>query len=735
MIRTLHRWPGLLLGALLFVTALSGALLSVFPAMETVQITQAESGLSVADLATRVLARHPGIEQIKRAPSGQITAWWFEGGQPGSAVIDPATGQGLASADPDPLQRWLTNLHRSLLLGDAGRVAAAAGALAMLILALSGAMLVARRTGGWRRWFARLRGPLPGRLHTEVARVVVFGLVLSSVTALWMSAETFEFLSIEQASPAAPFEASGWTGLPLSEITTLAETQVVSLRSLSFPSAGDATDVFTLDTDQGMGYLDQGTGSLLAWTPRSGWERVSETVYMLHSGRGAAVLGLALGLMALGAPVLAVTGGLVWLAARRGRPRLRFNSRAGDAETIVLVGSEGGTTWGFAATLLTALRNTGQKVHVGAMAGFNPQRFGKAKRFLVLVATYGEGEAPSSATGFLGRLNGLSAPPVAPVAILGFGDRSFPAYCGFAEAVQQAALAKGWSPLLPFDTVDRQSAQDFARWGRSLGLSLGIELELSHLPVRPSTERLTLIARRDYGAAVQAPTTILRFAIPEASFWRRLTGRGFTRFRAGDLLGVVPAGSTTPRLYSLASGAKDGFVEIVVRKHPGGLCSGQLTALETGQSMQAFLRRNPGFHASRDTTPLLLIGAGTGIGPLAGFIRANANRRPIQLFFGMRDPDSDFFFGDDLQAWMAGGLLSRLTTCVSRGKRPQFVQDALRAEAPEVADAIAKGARVMVCGGRDMARGVRAALADILGPSGLTPAILKAQGRYLEDVY
>ena len=50
--------------------------------------------------------------------------------------------------------------------------------------------------GGWRRWFARLRGPLAGRLHTEIARVAVLGLLLSSVTALWMSAETFEIVTL-----------------------------------------------------------------------------------------------------------------------------------------------------------------------------------------------------------------------------------------------------------------------------------------------------------------------------------------------------------------------------------------------------------------------------------------------------------------------------------------------------------------------------------------------------------
>ena len=34
-----------------------------------------------------------------------------------------------------------------------------------------------------------------------------------------------------------------------------------------------------------------------------------------------------------------------------------------------------------------------------------------------------------------------------------------------------------------------------------------------------------------------------------------------------------------------------------------------------------------------------------------------------------------------------------------------------------------------------MAVGVSAALAEILAPVGLTPALLKAEGRYVEDVY
>ncbi|MEF2552836.1 PepSY domain-containing protein [Aurantimonas sp. A2-1-M11] len=735
MIRALHRWPGLLALALLTVLALSGAVLSVFPAAERLAAPQAAAEMSVAALAERVQAAYPGVEQIRRAPSGRITAYWFEQGAPGAAVINPETGAGVGSADPNQAERWLTNLHRSLFLGDGGRVATAVGAAAMLVLSLSGTALVARRVGGWRRWFAPLRGPFPGRLHVELTRGAVFGLLLSSATALWMTASTFELIPDGGAAPVVSTALSGRTGVTFADMPALRDAKVAELRELSFPYPGDTTDVFTLETERGTGTFDQGTGALLGWTNLTAWEHVLETVYMLHTGHGAAALGLVLGLMALGVPAMGATGVLVWLRGRRGRPRISANQPAGRAGTILLVGSEGGSTWGFAATLHAALTEAGHSVHAAPMSAFAPDRYARAERIIVLASTYGDGDAPASAKGFLERLEALERAPGIPLVVLGFGDRSFPAFCTFASAVVAAAGAKAWPELLPLDTIDRQSPQDFARWGRALGQKLGIELELAHQPVPPAVAALTLTSRRDYGAEVQAPTAILRFAPPPVTLWQRLTGTGFARFAAGDLIGVLPEGSAVPRLYSLASSRRDGFVEIVVKKHPGGLCSGQLSGLEPGDSVMAFLRRNPGFHPGRGHTPLILIGAGTGIGPLAGFVRGNAGRRPIHLFFGMRDSRSDFFYGEDLPGWQAAGGLSRLVTTVSRGAKPHYVQDALRAEAADIARLVRAGARIMVCGGRDMAAGVADALAEILAPVGLTPAALKAEGRYVEDVY
>lgn len=734
MLRSVHRWPGLVLAGLLLVLSLSGAMLSLYPTIERLGTPQAVTELSVADLATRVAARHPGLEEIRRAPSGRITAWWFEAGTPGSAVIDPATGADAGSPDPLPGELWLTNLHRSLFLGDTGRWMMAGGAAAMALLTLSGAALVARRMGGWRQWFGRTRGPWPGRVHVEIARFAVGGLLLSSLTALWMTASTFSLLPDESNDPAAASARAGLAPLDPAQVPLFAETPVSALHALSFPSPQDPSDVFTLTTKGGTALIDPGNGAVLSSAAPTGWQRASEIVVMLHTGQGAAVLGLILGAMALSVPALAVTGFVQWLRTRGSGQRLPGNVAAGAAETILLVASEGGTSWGFARTLRDALAARGQSVHAAALSQFDPARYGKAKRFVILAATYGEGASPAAARGVLERIRALKTPPAAPLAVLGFGDRAFPEFCAYAEDLAQAARAIGWVELLPMGTVNRQSPQDFARWGRDLGAALGLDLELAHLPEVPAGETLRLIARRDYGAEVQAPAAILRFALPRRSLWQRVTGQSFARFEAGDLLGVLPAGSDLPRFYSLASGAGDGFVEICVRRQPGGLCSGQLTDLALGETVTAFLRRNTDFHAGHARAPLILIGAGAGIAPLAGFIRAN-RRRPMHLWFGARTPESDFLYQEELEHWVAEGRLRTLAPAFSRAGRREHVQDRLKREGGTVTQLLAAGARVMVCGGREMAEGVRGVLSEMLSASGQSLEALKAEGRYAEDIF
>jgi len=736
MLRALHKYFGLLATILLLVLTLSGVALSVIPALEKAKApAMSEPELSVGTLAARVADNYPEIEQIRRAPSGSITAYYFENGNAGAVVIDPATGRGLAEYKFSPTVRWLKNLHRSLFLGDGGRLTSATGAMAMLLLSISGLFLVARRMGGWRHFFAPTRGTLATRLHVDIGRFSMAGLIIAPATAIFMTLGTFDILPQETANPPFPTEVSGETGLNPAAMTALVGIPVNQMRSLTFPYANDPTDVYSLTTNQGEGFVDQGTGKMLAWQDAEIWQQVNEFIYLLHTGQGAWAWGLMLGLMVLGAPVLAITGVLLWWTARRSRPALPKGTTAARADTVILVGSEGGSTWGFAGTLMKALISQGHMVHTAPMSRFDPAKYGRAKQIIVLAATYGDGEAPASAMGFIDKLAALEKPPTAKLAVLGFGDRQFPAYCAFARQVMARAREKGWKQLLPLDTVDKQSPQDFSRWGYALGEALGCELELVHIPVQPRTHHLKLVNRRDYGQEVQAPTAILRFAVPQAGFIAILRGRGFKRYEAGDLLGIIPKGSNVPRLYSIASSTRDGFVEICVRKHPHGLCSGQLFDLEMGDEIEGFIRSNPDFRPARNKKPVILIGAGTGIGPLAGFARANSPRRPMHLYFGIRHPDSDFLYDKEINDWKSEGKLSSANIAASRPPQAAYVQDLLLRDAAQLAVLIEKGAQILVCGGREMAAGVAQALQDILTPHGLEPALLKAEGRYLEDVF
>jgi sulfite reductase (NADPH) flavoprotein alpha-component len=113
----------------------------------------------------------------------------------------------------------------------------------------------------------------------------------------------------------------------------------------------------------------------------------------------------------------------------------------------------------------------------------------------------------------------------------------------------------------------------------------------------------------------------------------------------------------------------------------------------------------------------------------------NDGRKPMHLWFGARHPQADYLYDVELAAWQGAGHLTTLRTAFSRTGAQHYVQDALRLDAEAIRSLMARGARVMVCGGREMAQGVRDALDDILAPIGLSPALLKAGGRYAEDVY
>ena len=738
--KAIHRWLGLAMGTLAVVLGITGAILAFDPVQQAWQAPAAPGDLPVATLVERVARTVPGTEEIRHLPSGAIVVFSFAGDQAQASYVDPADGRVLGPWQPSALPRWVKNLHRSLLLGDAGRWGAAGIALAMALISLSALVLLLRRMGGWRRLAGRVRGSLAQRVHVFTGRVVLALLLLTSLTALTMSASTLGLVALDAgAEPdvvSVVSAAAGQTALqalPGAQLPLLQGLAVRDLRKLNFPDAADPEDSWKVATGQGEVWIDRYSGQALATQNTTVAQEVYDWALVLHTGEGAWPWAVVLALVGASVVLFWWSGVVIWWQARRLAPHTTGNSPLAKADVLVFVASEGGSTWGFAQTLQDALGKNGHRVHTRALEDF--QTTAATKQVFVLAATYGDGQAPAHASHALERIAKRSASAV-PVTVLGFGDRQYPAFCAYAEAVEKTLRARGWTALLPLESIHQQSGQQFARWGQTLAQALGEPLVLDHVPRLPPTTALTLVARQDYPGGTGEPVAILRFAWRAPGVVARLRGQGLARFSAGDLVGIVPPGSAVPRFYSLASGTQDGFVEICVRLLPGGLCSTHLLGLQPGQPVAAFIRSNPGFALPRNRRPLLLIGAGVGVAPMAGFVRGNHRHAPLHLVFGGRDPAQDFYFGPEIKRWLAEGRLASVQAVFSRV--PQgggYVQDALRRDAERVRALVAQGALVRVCGSRAMAHGVAEALDAILAPLQLSAATLKAKERYAEDVF
>lgn len=744
MLRQLHSLLGLISAIFVMIISVSGAVLALNSVIERASATVPATGqVNLAQLASKVAEHQPGVEQVKRLPSGRLIAYYSHKNKAGINRIDPFTGQAIAPYEPSALARWVKKLHRSLLLETPGRAAVGIIALILLLVAISGMLLLMARVGGWRHLLHPVRGSLNQRLHLDLGRIGIIGLLISSLTGVYLSAVNFDLITQGQEGiPEFPLTLAQGQAASVKSLTALQTIDINNLQELVYPYPNDPYSAFSLSTKQGSGYIDQVTGEWLTFESQDKTNAAYNFIYMLHSGEGLWWLALIIGLSALLMPAIAVTGVIIWWRRQRSKPKIAANSKANSADIVILVGSESNSTWGFAKTLHDNLVTLDQRVHTAPMNQLS-SHYHSAKTLIILTSTYGEGNAPASASQFLDKLEKTKLSPNLSTAVLGFGDRQYPQFCGFAKQVKDALTAQGLTQLMPFDTIDRQSSQEFSRWGIALGNALGIKLVLAHSPVKPKTTQLELIERIVYGEKVQAPTAVLRFKSTAAKITNSHTRflkhlikpNGLPKFEAGDLVGILPPNSTVPRFYSLASASKDDTLEICVRLQEGGICSTFLHELPIGGCIDAFIQQNPNFRPASNKAPTILIGAGTGIGPLVGFIKHNKAHNPMYLYWGGRCPNSDFLYEPELNAYLQDKRLTELNAVFSHDEIHSYVQDKVSLNGDELRTLINEGAQILVCGGRNMANSVAKAINEIVAPLGMDLAALKAQGRYREDVY
>jgi len=732
MLQRTHVLLSLVLGVILMLSAASGLVLSGNTLVEHLRAAPSQ-GETVAVVAERIARQLPGIERIERAPSGELRVAFSTATDSDVVLVDPATAAVIAPYQPSAVLSWVRDLHRELLLGSAGRWLSGLSALALLVLALTGSWLLARRLGGWRQLLLPIN---PGQglthWHSVVARWALLGLLVLATSGIYLAASSQGWISDGQdADLAYPESTYAAPAAELGSLSALRNLGLSDLRELEFPSDSQEANYYTVRTATGEGFVNASSGQWISYQPHGFARYLYETFYELHTGAHSPLWSLILAATSLACLFLSGSGLLAWWRRQRLARLLPNNAPAAQAETIVLVGSQGGSTWAYARQLHSQLVASGMRVHSASMNQLQPS-YPQAKRLLLLTATYGDGQAPDSARTFLARLDHCQLNTDVQVAVLGFGDAQFQHFCGYAEQVEQQLQQRGLQALLPLQKIDRGDLGELNDWAQRLGQTLGLDLHFTPVRNAVALQQLQLLSKEVYGEHSDSPAAILRFAVHAAqpSWWRPAV-----RFAPGDLVGISPGSGQSPRYYSIASSNEDDALEICVRKQHQGRCSSLLHGLQVGDCVEGFIQPHPDFRPSAGQHPLILVGAGTGLAPLIGFVRKNATQRPLHLYWGGRNAQSDFLYEAELSEYLADGRLTHLGLAFSQGVEGLYVQDRLRQDASALQGLFAQGAQVLVCGSKDMAAGVRAVLETLLAQRGSSVDDLRLQGRYREDVY
>lgn len=216
----------------------------------------------------------------------------------------------------------------------------------------------------------------------------------------------------------------------------------------------------------------------------------------------------------------------------------------------------------------------------------------------------------------------------------------------------------------------------------------------------------------------------------------------------------------TPRLYSISSSPTEVGEEVhltvgILRYEVNGQTYFGAASSYLGEriaeddTVRIFVEHNPNFRLPENThTPIIMIGAGTGIAPFRAFMQervATHSTGKNWLIFGNPHFSEDFLYQTEWQMLAKEGYLHQYSFAWSQdGAEKIYVQHKIYENAAEIWQWIQQGAHIYVCGdATKMAHDVERALLDVIAEQGKLNADdadeyldnLRQEKRYQRDVY
>ena len=666
----------------------------------------------VGDVMQAVQQNAPN-EPIIRIYTPARGVWVVDWQNGDSQTFHPITAVPLYSFEKNGIFEVISSIHTHVFLGKVGKYITVTSSLFLILIIFTGFMRAIKKQGGWRfllRW--NRTDSISGQLHT-------IGGIIVSVPILILASTGFAtgVLYLANIEPSlisqGDFESTpdntfiGYANMP-----ALQKFRLQDVDEITFPMFDDVYDIITISTNGDSLYFDRYSGVQVGADKQSIFGKTVLILKMLHrTNQNTVWMGIWF-IATVAICILGITGGIMYLR------RWDKNVYPKQGDIVILYASQNGRTKQFVNALYTGLKTVG--IHtVGVRVLGDINKISPHTQWVILMtSTYGDGAPPDMADGVLGKIQKIST--IDPsVAVIGFGDKTFANFCGFAKNVYTALQQKQADFIMPPVYIDNASLVAFKDTVQDLGHQLGYDILLNMEQLIPNTAEYTVVDTHIY-TNQYGTMFLIKMAIPNK-----------IQFRSGDIFGVVYENAVV-RFYSIASSSHTHILTLCVRKI--GLVSKYLGGLNKGDIVRGFIRKNPIFYAP-NTTPLILLGIGSGVAPLYGIMQENPQAK-IQAFFGYTTPQVNPFAdlkGDNIH--VAYSRTSAKTdvnispaTCIYYNSR---ITDALRKNADVINGLMAQGAVIMMCGSKDMEQGIMDTLNDILNDT----TVLQNKTRLLKDVY
>ncbi|UHG94273.1 PepSY domain-containing protein [Spirosoma oryzicola] len=611
-----------------------------------------------------------------------------------TAYVDPQTGKVLGTpSKQSEFFQWVTSLHRSLFLHEAGRFFIGLTAFLLLLITVSGTMLIIQRQRGVKRFFTRIvRDNFAQYYHVVLGRLSLIPILIIALSGTYLSLARFELIKTEKISPKVDLDAIQSKPLrKLADFPLFKSTRLSEVQSIEFPFSEDVEDYYILKLKDRELTVNQLTGDILSEDRYPTAVLLTNLSLNLHTGRASAVWAVVLALAAGNILFFIYSGFAITWKRRSNRVKNKYT--ADQSRFIILVGSENGSTFRFAQLVHEQLLKQG---HKSFLTEFNSYTvFPQAEYLVAITATYGLGDAPTNAKRFASLVEKYPQSQPVRYSVVGFGSRSYPDFCQFAFEVNQLLSRQQWAtPLVDIHTVNDKSPEDFSLWAEAWS-------QQTNIPITVKSDLLKVPAPRFETLTV---TDTVYTAEPDGTFQIRFRTQRRRSVASGDLLAIYPANDHRERLYSIGVVEKD--IQLSVRLHPNGIGSGFLHRLTTGETIQARIVDNDHFHFPEKASAVVMIANGTGIAPFLGMISQNKQQVPCHLYCGFRERASFSLYQDFLVANQSAQKLTNLKIAYSREGDKQYVSDLLAVDTDLLTNVLAANGVLMLCGSLAMQKDV-----------------------------